>query len=74
MRHDERAIPRPTIAQSVFVLRAQARAVCSREPLISTGPACINIGYRVSLRLLAETFVAAGGAYGKECTRTKIAF
>ena len=38
---------------------------CSRESLISAGPACSNTCYRVSLRSLAETSVAAEGGLWK---------
>ena len=67
MRHDERARPLPKL----FLFLPQhacARALCSRETLIPAGPFRINIGYRVSLRLLAETSVAAVRGLGKECT------
>ena len=47
--------------KSLFRSARAARASCFRETLIPAGPACINIGYRVLLRSLAETSVAAVG-------------
>ena len=56
--------PSPNIT-SLDCRARRARASCSRESLISAGPACSNTCYRVSLRLLAETSVAAEGGLWK---------
>ena len=59
--------------KSLFRSARAARASCSRETLIPRAP-CSNICYRVSLRSLAETSVAAGEPRERVHTRAKIAF
>ena len=70
-----RARASPNFPSLSVSARARARASCSRESLlVPAGPFRINIGYRVSLRLLAETSVAAvRGLRGRVHTRAKIA-